>query len=584
MSTEPLPPEVEAPEVALAPPEPEVEPEIGVSLMGTDANKAIRALSRAARSFLLYDVQNEAIRQFLQEYRAAMATALQHGPLVLDVRPFELALHGEVVYLERDRERSLAFRLFRDGVRKLSLGEDVPWEELLRLLEILSIRFTGVRQSEDDVVTLLWKAGFKHIDITAVEGFVPEEEGEGTGDEEDGTARAETEASRRGANQIDAPPDWDLPGPLVGRAGFLGWAPIDPDELLALQEETSSRALAQDALTLTAELLRATADPAEVMRVDDVLHLIDEVRSFFLSEGQLDQTLAMVSLLEQHARRDERLATELARFSEPAALRRILGSMPPGATQAPPELLQLLDRLPGDHLSVLLDMMGEGHSQSKRAIERHLISHMLRERIDQVLPRIAVAPPTVALDLIRAIKAERRDQGVAILDHIVDRAEPELVEESLRLLGELGADELPRPLLLRVLAGPTEALRLQGIERVAATADRSLFPAVLERLDAEAPSIKECDALGRALARLDAARVWVTLRPVIRPQGLMAQLKGGLGAGRVRQLAAASAFGLLPQTDAEADLRWLAERASEEISSHCMRVLHRRRREGVKHG
>ncbi len=584
MSTEPLPPEVEAPAVAPAPPEPEVEPEIGTSLIGTDANKAIRALSRAARSFLLYDVQNEAIRQFLQEYRTAMATALQHGPLVLDVRPFELALHGEVVYLERDRERSLAFRLFRDGVRKLSLGEDVPWEELLRLLEILSIRFTGVRQSEDDVVTLLWKAGFKHIDITAVEGFVPEEEGEGTGDEEDGTARAETEASRRGANQIDAPPDWDLPGPLVGRVGFVGWAPIDPDDLAALQEETSSRALANDALTLTAELLRATTDPAELIKVDDVLHLIDEVRSFFLSEGQLDQTLAMVTLLETYSRRDERLAAELARFSEPAALRRILGSMPPGATQAPPELLQLLDRLPGDHLSVLLDTMGEGHSQSKRAVERHLISHLLRERLDQVLPRIAIAPPTVALDLIRAIKAERRDQSVAILDHIVDRAEPELVEESLRLLAEIRADELPRPLLLRVLAGPAEALRLHGIERVAATADRGLFPAVAERLNGEAPSLKECDALGRALARLDPTRAWVTLRPVIRPQGLVAQLKGGLGAGRVRQLAAVSAFGLLPQAEAEADLRWLAERASEEISSHCMRVLHRRRREGVKHG
>ena len=36
---------------------------------------------------------------------------------------------AEVVYLERNRERSLAFRLFRDGVRRLTISPDVAWEE-----------------------------------------------------------------------------------------------------------------------------------------------------------------------------------------------------------------------------------------------------------------------------------------------------------------------------------------------------------------------------------------------------------------------------------------------------------------------
>ena len=118
----------------------------------------LRALARASRSFLIYDPRNAAIRTFLGAYRDAAYAALKaHGEIYLDIRPFEMLREGEVVYLERDRERSLAFRLFRDGVRRLTIETDVEWEELLKLLEILSIRFTGTRQQEDDVVTLLLK-------------------------------------------------------------------------------------------------------------------------------------------------------------------------------------------------------------------------------------------------------------------------------------------------------------------------------------------------------------------------------------------------------------------------------------------
>ena len=46
----------------------------------------------------------------------------------------------------------------------------------MHLLQILSIRYTGVRQQEDDLVTLLRKAGFEHIKLAAIEGFIPEEE------------------------------------------------------------------------------------------------------------------------------------------------------------------------------------------------------------------------------------------------------------------------------------------------------------------------------------------------------------------------------------------------------------------------
>jgi hypothetical protein len=175
--------EVRPPEAEVAPKAPEEPPEAPAEehrVAGTPhavaANAAVLGLTRAARSFTLYDPSNKVVRALIADYRERFRQVLDgFGPLALEVHPFELCLGREVVYLERDRERSLAFRLFRDGVRRLAFGAETTWEELLRLLQILSIRYTGVRQQEDDLVTLLRKAGFRQVHVAAIEGFVPEE-------------------------------------------------------------------------------------------------------------------------------------------------------------------------------------------------------------------------------------------------------------------------------------------------------------------------------------------------------------------------------------------------------------------------
>src|SRR5438045_7120179 len=129
---------------------------IGGTPAGRAANAALRAFSKAARSFTLYDPQNEAVRRFLREYKDGVAAYLTtHGALDLEVRQFELALKGEVVHSEKDREKSLAYRLYRDGIRRLVIQPGATWEEQLKLLEILSVRFLGVRKQAEGVVTPL---------------------------------------------------------------------------------------------------------------------------------------------------------------------------------------------------------------------------------------------------------------------------------------------------------------------------------------------------------------------------------------------------------------------------------------------
>src|SRR3954467_9762650 len=105
-----------------APPAVPEEPTLGGTPAGRSANAALRAFSKAARAFTLYDAQNEAVRRMLQDYRDALSAFLtSFGALDLEVRQYELVLKGEVVHAEKDREKSLASRLHRDGIRRLSI-------------------------------------------------------------------------------------------------------------------------------------------------------------------------------------------------------------------------------------------------------------------------------------------------------------------------------------------------------------------------------------------------------------------------------------------------------------------------------
>ncbi|HSP79416.1 MAG TPA: hypothetical protein VLQ93_12850, partial [Myxococcaceae bacterium] len=284
-------------------------------------NGALRALSKAARAFTLYEPRNEAIRRFIADFRERMEAALRTcgGPIVLTVQPFELQLGSEPVYAEKDRERSLSFRLFRDGVRKLTFPTHTPWEDFLRLLEILSVRFIGVRQQEDDLVTLLTKARFQALTFEAVEGFAEQED-----DEEDPEGVEFPEgAAARSLPHVQAPPEFDLPlpppaGPMVG----ITLREVPPRYLEALRAEETPETVPARAVRLVAELVSAAEagrlEPAELSSV------AAEVRDFLVADRRLDALARWVRLLQP---REPGLARALAPLFEPLGRREVLDNL-----------------------------------------------------------------------------------------------------------------------------------------------------------------------------------------------------------------------------------------------------------------
>jgi hypothetical protein len=550
----PEPPEPPAAPLAPAPHPPDAtahpdEAKLAGSPAVVAANGAVLALTRAARSFALYDPANKVVRQLIGEYRDKARRFLDaHGALDLEVHPFELRLGPDVVYVEKDRERSLAFRLFRDGVRRLAIAPATGWEELLRLLEILSIRFTGVRQQEDDLVTLLRKAGFEGITVEAIEGFVPEEE----------MAESAASFAARDASlpRFDPPRQWDaLPA-------FTESAPLRhravPEELLArLRAEERPEELAPLALRSVVDLLTAAASDEDRQAT---LAFASEVRDFLLVEGRADVLARLAAAVGQPG------------FVDPKAVRALLLAQPPDTADVPPALGEMLDAVGGDPLALPLELLAAEGDGPRAPFLCRLAARAAHGSIEPLRVRLASAHGAAAGALLQ-VAAEVEPAGALAL--ALERAHSGDPGVELTLVSLLER-AVPAPAHLAALravvtSGQSEAARTRAAPLLAARAGARALPLLRAHVEGRADlPAAEAEACGRAMAEaapglaLEAFTDW--LRP--RTGGLVSRIVGpALPPGR--QHAALGGLERLAGAEADALLKLLAEKGETSVRARA---------------
>jgi hypothetical protein len=551
------------------------EAQLGGTPAGRAANAALRAISRTARS-VLYDPSNDAIRAHIEDLRARMAEALQvAGTLALEVRPFELVLGGEVVYLERDRERSLAFRMYRDGVRRLTIHPEIEWDEILRLLEVLSVRYTSIRQNEDDIVTLLWKAGFQHAELDAVEGFVPEEEDEVPGAHH---------GSRRSEMRAEVPADWDLPARARGEPTTVLPRAVPEAELERLRAEEAPNALPANAVRAVVAMLEAVADTTDPTSFADLAGFVGEVRDFLLADGQLAQLTTLVRALKDESMLDPaQVAPILATFADKRAIGKILHSVPKGAETAPPELVALLDLLPADHLAHLIDLLAEERSESSRRCARSLIEHYAPKRPEELIGRLRGAEPAVARDLLRVCAHALPERAVESALELALHPDDGVVLEALWILGAAPPAPAVGRMLVRMLESSSAEIRLRVVEALAKRKEHAAFAPLARHVARRARhslTTREAETYGQGLARLSPDAALALYREWSRERRRLERVVPRPHE-RLLRWAAVSGLGILPGEEPEQLIRSVMEHCDDELRRHCTALLARREQGGA---
>jgi hypothetical protein len=523
----------------------------------------VGALGKAARAFTLYDAGNALVRQFIGDYRARAEEATAAGQVVLEVRPFELCLGTEVVYREEDRERSLAFKLFKDGIRKLTFARGVTADELLRLLQILAVRFVGVRQAEDDIVTLLRKAEFRFITFVAVEGYAPEDDAEEVG------------LRHRGG---EPPPGFDTPFPKLPAPGPIAYAPIPEPALQALRAEEAPEALGVSGIRLAAELIAWAARGA--LPAGEVAQFCGELRDFLMADRQLGLLASLADLAQRLPAGP--LRDELLRgLADARLLEAVLASLPEQGGPLPPEAGRLVPFVPA---TAVMERLAAEQAPGRRAALLAVVEARLPADAEAVAARLPALPVDLVRGLLQLLARkvpERADQvSLALLGH----ADPTLQLEALRAVAA-SAQSIPPAPLLKLLSAPEEAVRIAAAGALEHHGDTGAARLVAEALTGRRSySRAEAAALGRTLGALHAG---AALRLF---DGWLEHKKKLLGALRVSEheellrWAAVAGLGVIPGPEAEQRLEAVARWAEDELRRHVHGTVARRRAEARRHG
>jgi len=529
-------------------------------------------LATTARSFILYDIRNDTVRRSLHTLLDAFAETLAVEPVLrLDVLPFEIHFQAVRVYLDRDRERSLAFRLYRDGVRALVVREGFDGTELARLLEILSVRYTGVHQHEDDSVTLLWRAGLRFLDVIAVEGLAPE-----TGNSDDwGCAQASEP-------RVYLPEDVDLP-----RVAWTGesppeWIEVGAAELEALREEAATGTLASDALAVIAELRAALDDPEEKMRFAEAAHLMEEIRDFLLSVDSLPALVALVRELQRVALSDvewdpDRHAAAvgiLTSCGSDRAVRRLVHSVPAEERLVRPEMIELLDLVCPDPFTAVAEALAAEDRPSGRAVARQLLEHYGSRRGSHLRQFFDSAHGRAAADLLRALAGLEGEAPAAFLARQCAHPDPEVREEALWHLERAPFTPALGAALVQAIrhSGGEERRRLLAL--VERSHDRRFVAPLFSLVHSGLRDADEATDVARVIGRLEGASALERWQPWLRPQGRF--LRRRLWGSPLQQAAAAAAVAQVPGERASHLLRMALSAARGEVRDRIENLLEQR--------
>lgn len=135
----------------------------------------MQALVKGLRATQLYLPNNPVYQQAMQNVRAAFRPVWeQTDELQFGVTEADIVLDGRAVLSQSNRSESIAWVLFKDGIRSVTFLPGVEEEEIVRFLGVMYKARQLPADADDDLLTLLWEQDFQYIRYDFVELAAPD--------------------------------------------------------------------------------------------------------------------------------------------------------------------------------------------------------------------------------------------------------------------------------------------------------------------------------------------------------------------------------------------------------------------------
>ncbi len=512
------------PPVAPDPPEPQIEWEDPSSLPVEAVRHLFLTLSKTLRSYQLYDRTNPVFLRFVGNLRDAFDVIWrERDELQILVEEDRFLWLGEEVYREENRSASLAFLIYRDGIRDLTFRRGMEGDELEQVLDVLH-RMRSARQEEDDLVTLLWDLDLQFLDYSAVdllpEGVLLRAPPEDTS-ELDPHRILEVEL---GADPTSDPGDAEAASQATILDEIHAIRPEDFNPTLYAMdarekdylESEYRREMSRDVRTdvLAALFDRLEDETATPERQEEVVSGLQQLLPTFLSQGALRHAALLLGEMEGvRNRRSDRLTPRALRevesiledFSSPDSVRELVRSAEESETLPDRGDLELLLR----HLrpAALGPLLARTEQLSRPETKDAIRSAMLglargeEERISRFLSH---SDPGVVAGAVRLMGALRHKPAAPLLAQLLESGGEEVQQAVLE-----AARRIPATVLAEALEGHLDGDRRDlrmGAARVLAdihyTPARATLQRIIEGRDIRGTDLSEQMAMFSAFADL----------------------------------------------------------------------------------
>jgi HEAT repeats len=442
-----------------------------VVLPPSQIEELLRTLVKGVRAFQMYLPNNPIYQRAVQAVRDAFQPVWSGGldRLVLQIVETDIVWEEQVVYHQPTKTDSLAWSLFKDGMRVLTLFPGVEEDEIIRFLEIVQRARTLAADAGDDLLTLLWEQDFALVQYHFTE-FIPDTgvpaiSGEGAYSQEPPSDPNAAAAENRGKVEEEAPARKSGVVDLEDFDSTLYW--LEESEIRAIAEAVE-REYRQD---LRANVLSIVFDILEQCSEEwarsEVLGTMESYLPHVLNAGDfktvafiLRETRLLVrkpDLLTPSER--DRLDSLTGRLSEPAVLQQILQSVT--EAQVPPseeDLGELFRELRPAALETALVWLPRLPANSP-----------IRELLSSSAARLAETSPQEVLRLLRLPDSEALPAVISLCGRLrLQAAVPGLAET----LGH--GDAAVRTAAIQALDAIGTAAALQSLEAGVDDADREV--------------------------------------------------------------------------------------------------------------
>jgi hypothetical protein len=132
----------------------------------------IQVLIKTTKSYRIYALNNPILTKFVEQLHRKLTLYLKkHGSFRIAVDEFAFTFDGEVIYENENMDESLPFLMHRNGLRELWFDDGLTHEEINDFLKAFR-SYEIIKDSHEDLVTLLWDKEFSHIHFLATDDFL----------------------------------------------------------------------------------------------------------------------------------------------------------------------------------------------------------------------------------------------------------------------------------------------------------------------------------------------------------------------------------------------------------------------------